>query len=202
MERRPPQPIPRPRTRYARCPATRRRAQSCPTVASTTASAAPQGVVHTDSEHSPHRGECKPADDVTLTITWSDSRATCRSYGTALMLMTAYGAVIGDMATPVGPAPEHHRDGHGSTRRARRPASRASSGTGGGVGHRRVHLDRIPSISVGSGGPASGRFPADEIIADRWRALVPWRAGERNVVIAFGVTVSLWIGPDLLPLFL
>ena len=60
------------------------------------------------------------------------------------MLMTAYGAVIGDMATPVGPAPEHHRDGHGSTRRARRPASRASSGTGGGVGHRRVHLDRIP----------------------------------------------------------
>lgn len=58
------------------------------------------------------------------------------------------------------------------------------------------------SISVGSGGPASGRFPADEIIADRRRALVPWRAGERNVVIAFGVTVSLWIGPDLLPLFL
>ena len=43
---------------------------------------------------------------------------------------------------------------------------------------------------------------AYEIIAERKRALGPWKRGERNAVIAFGVTVCLWIGPGLLPLLL
>ena len=42
----------------------------------------------------------------------------------------------------------------------------------------------------------------DRIIAERKAALGPWRRGEINAVIAFGVTVSLWVGPGLLALVL
>ena len=42
----------------------------------------------------------------------------------------------------------------------------------------------------------------DRIIAERKAALGPWRRGEINAVIAFGVTVCLWVGPGLLALVL
>ena len=53
-----------------------------------------------------------------------------------------------------------------------------------------------------------GRTGVDEIpgteaiIAERKRALGPWRRGEINAVIAFSVTVVLWIGPGVLALIL
>jgi sodium-dependent dicarboxylate transporter 2/3/5 len=53
----------------------------------------------------------------------------------------------------------------------------------------------------------AGSYPAeiagaDEIIATRKKALGAWSRGEQNAVIAFGVTVCLWVGPGLLPLVL
>jgi sodium-dependent dicarboxylate transporter 2/3/5 len=42
----------------------------------------------------------------------------------------------------------------------------------------------------------------EQIIAERKRALGPWRRGEINAVIAFSVTIVLWIGPGLLALVL
>jgi len=43
---------------------------------------------------------------------------------------------------------------------------------------------------------------AERIIADRRRRLGPWRRGEVNALVAFGVTIALWVGPGLLPLML
>ena len=43
---------------------------------------------------------------------------------------------------------------------------------------------------------------AHRIITERRRALGPWKPGERNAIIAFGVTVCLWVGPGLLSLVL
>tara|TARA_B000000460_G_C21462910_1_gene368862 strand:- start:121 stop:1026 length:906 start_codon:yes stop_codon:yes gene_type:complete len=42
----------------------------------------------------------------------------------------------------------------------------------------------------------------DKIIAERKAALGPWRRGEINALLAFGVTVVLWVGPGLLALIL
>ena len=37
-------------------------------------------------------------------------------------------------------------------------------------------------------------------MTERKQALGPWTRGQRNAVLAFGVTVCLWIGPGLLAL--
>ncbi len=124
-----------------------------------------------------------------------------KHYGTALMLMTAYGAVIGGMATPVGTPPNIIAMGM----------------LGEQLG---VRISFVEWMLVGV--PAAlvffaiafvylnwiGRTGVKEIpgaaaiIAERRRALGPWQPGQRNAVIAFGVTVLLWVGPGLLPLLL
>ena len=124
-----------------------------------------------------------------------------RRYGTALMLMTAYGCSRGGMATPVGT-----------------PPNLIALGMLGDLLDVRITFVEWMLFSVpitvalmlivfvylnwiGQTGVAE--IPgADRIIAERRQALGPWKTGERNAVIAFGVTVVLWVGPGLLPLFL
>lgn len=124
-----------------------------------------------------------------------------KRYGTALMLMTSYGSLRGGMATPVGTPPNLIAIGMLDQQLGIRitfvewmlvavPVTVVLMGVVFGylnwVG--RTGTQEIPG--------------ADRIIAERRRALGPWKPGERNAVIAFGVTVSLWIIPGLLPLLL
>ena len=125
-----------------------------------------------------------------------------KGYGTALMLMTAYGCSRGGMATPVGTPPNLIVIGMLSEQLDVRitfvewmiiavPISLVLMG--------------IVFVYLNWAGNAGGvkEIPgAERIIMERKAALGPWNPGERNAIIAFGVTVVLWVGPGLLPLFL
>ena len=124
-----------------------------------------------------------------------------KSYGTALMLMTAYGCSRGGMATPVGTPPNLIAIGM------------LNDLLGVRITFLEWMLLAVPVTLVlmaivfvylnWVGRTGVQEIPgADQIIAERKRALGPWKPGERNAVIAFGVTVCLWIGPGLLPLIL
>ncbi len=124
-----------------------------------------------------------------------------RSYGTALMLMTAYGCSRGGMATPVGTPPNLIAIGL------------LNDLLGVRIGFVEWMLLAVPVTVVLmvivfiyltqiSGSRVQVIEGADEIITERKQALGPWKVGERNAVIAFGVTVVLWVGPGLLPLLL
>ena len=124
-----------------------------------------------------------------------------RSYGTTMMLMTAYGCSRGGMATPVGTPPNlitiamlddilGVRISFVEWMLLAVPVSLVLMGIVfvylNWVGH--TGVKEIPG--------------ADVIISERKRALGPWKPGERNAVIAFGVTVFLWVGPGVLALIL
>ena len=124
-----------------------------------------------------------------------------KGYGTALMLMTAYGCSRGGMATPVGTPPNLIAIGMLEEQLGVRitfvewmiiaaPISLVL------MGIVFVYLNWVGRTGV-------AEIPgADRIIEERKRALGPWKRGERNAVIAFGVTVTLWVVPGLLPLLL
>ena len=117
-------------------------------------------------------------------------------YGTALMLATAYAASIGGIATPVGTPPNLIVLGQLDT-----------------LAHVRIpffqwmllatpimlvmltalllYLRRALPPEVGD--IAGSR---ELILAER-RALGRWSPGERNVMFAFAVTVSLWVAPGI-----
>ena len=124
-----------------------------------------------------------------------------KSYGTALMLMTAYGCSRGGMATPVGTPPNLIAIGMlGEQLDVRISFVEwmiiAVPITVVLMGIVFVYLTWVGKTGV-------EEIPgADVIIAERKAALGPWKRGERNAVIAFGLTVVLWVGPALLPLFL
>ena len=124
-----------------------------------------------------------------------------RSFGTALMLMTAYGCSRGGMATPVGTPPNLIAIGLMDDLLDVR------------IGFVEWMLMAGPVVIVTMGIAmvylrwVAGSYPAeiagaDQIIATRKKALGAWSRGEQNAVIAFGVTVCLWVGPGLLPLVL
>ena len=124
-----------------------------------------------------------------------------RSYGTALMLMTAYGCAMGGMATPVGT-----------------PPNLIAIGMLGDLLDVRISfvewmllatpvtLVMMVIVFVYFGWIAKTGVKvipgADQIIIERRRALGPWKPGERNAVVAFGLTVCLWVGPGTLALVL
>ncbi len=124
-----------------------------------------------------------------------------KRYGTALMLMTSYGSLRGGMATPVGTPPNLIAIGM------------LDQQLGIRITFVEWMLVAVP-VTVVLMGIVFGYFNwigrtgtreipgAERLIAERRRALGPWKPGERNAVIAFGVTVSLWIIPGLLPLLL
>jgi sodium-dependent dicarboxylate transporter 2/3/5 len=124
-----------------------------------------------------------------------------RSYGTAMMLMTAYGCSRGGMATPVGTPPNlitlamlddllDVRISFVEWMLLAMPATVVLMGIAF------VYLNWIGRTGV-------KEIPgADAIIEKRKRALGSWKRGELNALIAFGVTVCLWVGPGLLALLL
>ena len=138
---------------------------------------------------------------ISLVVFMESESEVPRSYGTALMLMTAYGCSIGGMATPIGT-----------------PPNLIAIGMLGDLLDVRVsfvewmllaapvtlvlmiivfiYVSRIAktSIKVIPG--------ADQLIIERRQALGPWKIGERNAVLAFAVTVCLWVGPGILSIVL
>ena len=138
---------------------------------------------------------------VSLVVFMESEGKLPKHYGTALMLMTAYGCSIGGMATPVGTPPNIIAIGF------------IGEQLGVRISFVEWMLMAVPVTTVFMiivfvylnwvGRTGVTEIPgAEAIIAERQRALGPWKPGERNAVIAFGVTVLLWIGPGLLPLLL
>ena len=124
-----------------------------------------------------------------------------RSYGTAMMLMTAYGCSLGGMATPVGTPPNLIT------------IAMLDDLLGLRISFVEWMLLAVPVSLVlmtivcaylkwvGHTG-VKEIAGADAVISERKRALGPWKPGERNAAIAFGVTVCLWVGPGVLALIL
>jgi sodium-dependent dicarboxylate transporter 2/3/5 len=124
-----------------------------------------------------------------------------RSYGVALLLMTAYGTGRGGMATPVGTPPNLISVGMLETMVGTRVSFVqwmlfAVPITIVLMAAAFVYLNWVSGVKV-------KEIPgADKIIEARRQALGPWRRGEINAIAAFGVTIFLWIVPGLLPLVL
>ena len=123
------------------------------------------------------------------------------SYGTSMMMMTTYSASRGGMATPVGTPPNLIAVG----------MLAALAGVQltfvqwmfVAVPLSLLLLLIVSLFLVYMGGARVREIPgADRVVQERRQRLGPWRRGEVNAVIAFGVTVALWIGPGLLPLVL
>ncbi len=135
-------------------------------------------------------------------LRFMESEATIpKRYGTALMLMTTYCCSRGGMATPVGTPPNLIAIGMLSEQLDVR------------ITFFQWMLFSTPIVLVllaivfaylsWVGRTGVREIPGVErIIAERKRALGPWRRGEINAVIAFSVTIVLWIGPGLLALVL
>ena len=124
-----------------------------------------------------------------------------KKYGTALMLVTTYGCSRGGMSTPVGTPPNLIAIGMLADRLDVR------------ITFVQWMLFSVPIMLVlmtivclylsRVGKTGIREIPGTEqIIAERKRGLGPWKRGERNAVIAFCVTVCLWVGPGLLALVL
>ncbi len=121
------------------------------------------------------------------------------AYGTALMLMTAYGCSIGGMTTPVGTPPNLIVIGM------------LDSLLDVQISFLEWMMMATPIVVifmviiivylnwVGRTGFTEIKGAA-RIVAQRKAALGPWKPGERNAIIAFGVTVCLWVGPGMLAL--
>jgi sodium-dependent dicarboxylate transporter 2/3/5 len=122
-----------------------------------------------------------------------------RRFATAMMLITSFGASIGGMATPVGTPP--NLIGIGLIERI----------TGTHIGFFRWMAIGVPLVLILFGflaaffvwtstrgvevGEASARIVRDELAK-----LGPMSRAQRNVCVAFGVTVLLWVFPGILAL--
>ena len=124
-----------------------------------------------------------------------------RAYGTALMMMTSYGTSRGGIATPVGTPPNLIAVGM------------LVALAGVKITFIQWMLFAVPlsfmlmtivSLYLVYAGGARGweMSGAERIIEERRQRLGPWKRGEVNALIAFAVTVTLWIVPGLLPLIL
>ena len=135
-------------------------------------------------------------------LRFMESEATIpKRYGTALMLMTTYCCSRGGMATPVGTPPNLIAIGMLGEQLDVR------------ITFFQWMLFSTPIVLVllaivfaylsWVGRTGVREIPGvEQIIAERKQALGPWRRGEINAVIAFSVTIVLWIGPGLLALVL
>ena len=120
-------------------------------------------------------------------------------YATALMLMTAFAASVGGLATPVGTPPNLIG------------LSFIRSQLGVEVPFFRWMLIGVPIAALMLGflfvylnavGPSGVReLPAGaELIRHERGQLGPWTRGQRSVALAFGMTIALWVTPGLVAL--
>jgi sodium-dependent dicarboxylate transporter 2/3/5 len=120
-----------------------------------------------------------------------------RRFATAMMLITAFGASVGGMGTPVGTPP--NLIGIGLIERIH----------GRHIGFFEWMAIGIPLVLVLAAflavflwltcarGVRAGEGSA-ALVRDELRKLGPMSAGQRNVIVAFGFTVILWILPGVL----
>ena len=124
-----------------------------------------------------------------------------KKYGTVLMLMTTYCCSRGGMSTPVGTPPNLIAIGMIDEQLDVR------------ITFVQWMLFSVPIMLVlmtvvcvylsWVGRTGVREIPGiEQIIAERKRALGPWKRGELNAIVAFCVTVCLWVGPGLLALVL
>ncbi len=125
-------------------------------------------------------------------------RARLAAYGTALLLSTSFAASIGGLGTPVGTPP--NLIGIGFVRREAGVALPFFSWMALGVPV--VLLLQTFAVAMLWRGGAAGRSAAGigELIARERRALGPWTAGQVNTLVAFGLTVALWVFPGVVAL--
>ena len=128
-----------------------------------------------------------------------DERAmsSVRQFALGLMLITSFGASVGGMATPVGTPP--NLIGIGMLERIAHVRITFFHWMALGVPIVLVlfvFLAVLFGLTCARGlrvGDGSG-----DVVRDELRRLGPVSAAERNVLVAFGVTVVLWIAPGLL----
>jgi sodium-dependent dicarboxylate transporter 2/3/5 len=124
-----------------------------------------------------------------------------KAYGTSLMLMTSYGASWGGVGTPVGTPP--NLIGIGMIERFAGVRITFLQWMMIGIPLAVIMITIIFLYLNRVGNAGVSVIPgSDLIIRERKRALGPMRRGEKNVLIAFAITVALWLIPGFLPLLL
>jgi sodium-dependent dicarboxylate transporter 2/3/5 len=120
-----------------------------------------------------------------------------RQFGLVMMLMTSFGASIGGMGTPVGTPP--NLIGIGMLERL----------TGADITFFQWMAIGVPAVAVmfaflavyfyftGVRG-VSLTEGSTRVVRDELTALGPVSRGQRNVLVAFGITVALWVTPGVL----
>ena len=123
-----------------------------------------------------------------------------RRYGAVLLLSASFAASIGGLATPVGTAP--NLIGLGFLRRAAGVDVPFFAWMAIGVPASLLLLaGALASLArdVPRGDTAASAALAAAIATER-RQLGPWTTGQRNTVIAFGMTILFWVLPGVLAL--
>ena len=125
--------------------------------------------------------------------------AGARQFALVMMLITSFGASIGGMATPVGTPP--NLIGIGMLEKL----------TGVHITFFQWMLIGVPAMVimfavvatqfylVGARGVTLGP-ESTRLVAAELKKLGPVSAGQRNVILAFGITVALWLTPGILAL--
>jgi len=125
-------------------------------------------------------------------------RGRLAAYATALLLSTSFAASIGGLGTPVGTPP--NLIGVGFVRREAGVALPFFSWMALGVPVVLL-LQGFATAMLWRGGAAGRSVPGiGELIARERQGLGPWTAGQVNTLVAFGVTVALWVLPGVVAL--
>jgi sodium-dependent dicarboxylate transporter 2/3/5 len=122
-------------------------------------------------------------------------RARLASYATALLLSTSFAASIGGLGTPVGTPP--NLIGVGFVRREAGVALPFFSWMALGVPIVVLLQGFATAMLARTGGAGRSAEGIGELIARERAALGPWTTGQVNTLVAFGVTVALWVLPGV-----
>jgi sodium-dependent dicarboxylate transporter 2/3/5 len=126
-----------------------------------------------------------------------EGRALDPRYATALMLMTSFAASVGGLATPIGTPP--NVIGLGFIRQL----------TGAELSFFKWMLIGVPTVVIlliavfaifrsAASGEKAGIAESAGMLEREHERRGPWTPGERSTVIAFSVTVFLWVLPGVL----
>jgi solute carrier family 13 (sodium-dependent dicarboxylate transporter), member 2/3/5 len=123
------------------------------------------------------------------------SRQSVRQFALGLMLLTSFGASVGGMATPVGTPP--NLIGIGMLERIAHVRISFFGWMALGVPIVVLLFGFLVALfSSTARGLRVGEGSGD-LVREELRRLGPLSAAERNVLVAFGITVVLWVAPGL-----